>query len=81
MAADPAASGDPQDLLNVIEEKNLVPVFNPFLKKSSMYIARHGIDGEKAAAIIRSDIESACVRLLPLIRSCEKNVARVMQKA
>lgn len=81
MAADPAASGDPQDLLNVIEEKNLVPVFNPFLKKSSMYIARHGIDGEKAAAIIRSDIESACVRLLPLIRSCEKNVAQVMQKA
>jgi hypothetical protein len=57
-----------------IEKKGLAPVFNPFLKKSRLYIARHDLDNGKEADLLLKDIAAACARLLPLFRQCSERL-------
>ena len=66
--------GRSMEAADLIEQQGLVSLFNPFLKKSHIYIARHDLDPEKGKELILKDIQSACMRLLPLFRDCLKKM-------
>ncbi len=61
-------------LLVIIEEAGLTELFNPFLRKTDMYVSRNDIEYDEAVKIYNRDIIKACIKLRPVMESAIKRL-------
>lgn len=60
---------------------DVAPLFNPFLRRTNVYLSRHsGLSAEKALSILATDIASASNRLLQLLAAGKEATAKLTPK-
>jgi len=60
-------------IFSLMAAENVAELITPFLRKTDLYIARHGITSERAAEIISRDIVTASGKLIPMLEKCLMN--------
>ncbi len=65
----------PDEIDGYLEKNNIAGLVSPFLRQSTFYIIRRGLDDEKAREILNRDIKNAALKLLPMIEVAIKRLA------
>ena len=64
-------------VLEIIEEKGLTELFNPYLRKTDIFVSRHEPGPEESMKIYSRDILGASRKLLPLLETCLKELMKL----
>jgi len=65
----------PGMLEDFLSQKGIASLVFPFLRQSTFYITRKGLDAEKAEELLNRDLKKAVAKLIPLTEQCLARLA------
>jgi hypothetical protein len=74
-------AGPAIDVAEVIEQKGLMALYAPFLKKTRTYVIRHNFDQEKSNVMLLKEVREASKKLSFLLEKCRADILQMSGKS